>query len=256
MMGLPLNIRPYQSLGDLLIEQIHAPNDSGYTNYQRWLSVDSAVAVTRFTHNGVSYRREVFASHPTNSIIIKITCDRPNALDLRLTLLREKDATISASATDPATIIMQGRINCLDEKTGKAVGMKFASHVKAATSTGKISVAPDGTMTIAKASEVLIYISGATSYEGKEPASICNAIINKVQSQPVAALFDAHLKDYQKLYNRVEINLAENADPYLNAIAVQEMGVLRHFKENQQRQDDQPKTDDYLFHNYQFGKLQ
>lgn len=49
---------------------------------------------------------------------------------------------------------------------------------------------------------------------------------------------------------------AENADPYLHAIAVQEMGKLRYFKKYQQRQDDQPKTDNYLFHNNQFGKLQ
>jgi hypothetical protein len=34
------------------------------------------------------------------------------------------------------------------------------------------------------------------------------------------------------------------------------MGKLRHFKKYQQRQDDQPKTDNYLFHNNQFGKLQ
>jgi hypothetical protein len=46
---------------------------------------------------------------------------------------------------------------------------------------------------------------------------------------------------------------AENADPDLDAIAVQEMGKLRHFKKYQQRQDDQPKTDNYLFHNNQSG---
>jgi hypothetical protein len=49
---------------------------------------------------------------------------------------------------------------------------------------------------------------------------------------------------------------AENADPDLDAITIQEMGKLRHFKKYQQRQDNEPKTDNYLFHNNQVGKLQ
>src|SRR4028119_1239005 len=56
MMGIPVRIRPYQSLGDLFIE-LNKPADTVYTNYRRWLSLDSAVAITEFTNNGVRYRR-------------------------------------------------------------------------------------------------------------------------------------------------------------------------------------------------------
>ncbi len=213
MMGVPLNIQPYQSLGDLFIEQLHAPKDTIYTNYKRWLNLDSAVAVTQFTHNGINYRREVFASHPTNSIVIKISCSKPNGLDLRIKLMREKDATVSASATDPFSILMKGKVNCLDEKTGKPVGMSFSSQVKAVSKSGKISVAQDGTMTITKATEVVLHIAGATSYAGNDPQSSCAEIIQESHQQPMAVLVSEHVKDYQSLYNRVTINLAEDSNP-------------------------------------------
>ena len=214
MMGIPLTIRPYQSLGDLMIEQLYPSADTLYTNYRRWLSLDSAIAVTRFTHNGINYRREIFASHPTNSIVIKITCDKPNGLNLRVSLMREKDATTSPSATDPASITMNGKVNCLEEKTGKPVGMRFASTIKAVSETGKISVAQDGTMTITKATEVVLHIAGSTSYGGNDPDSTCDKIIQETHRQPFAALFNTHLKDYQSLYNRTTINLAEDSNPY------------------------------------------
>ncbi len=213
MMGVPLNIKPYQSLGDLFIEQLNV-EDTLYTNYRRWLSLDSAIAVTRFTVNGIQYRREVFASHPTNSIIIKISCDKPNGLDLRVNLMRQKDATTYSSVAEPSSIIMTGRINCLEEKTGKPVGMKFASHVKAATTTGKISVGENGLMTITKATEVVLYVAGATSYGGHDPERTCAKVIKETSKQSIGRLLNDHVKDYQSLYDRVKINLSEDSNPF------------------------------------------
>jgi alpha-L-fucosidase 2 len=214
MMGVPLTIQPYQSLGDLFIEELNKPTDTLYTNYRRWLSLDSAVAVTKFSRQGVNYRREIFASHPTNSIIVKIVCDKPNGLNLRIRLTREQDATVSASATDPASTVMKGRIHCLNEKTGEPVGMNFASHIKAVATQGKISVAPDGMMTITNATEVVLHITGSTSYGGNDPEATCTKIINQTHQQPTAKLFNDHLKDYQSLYNRVTINLDKGSSPY------------------------------------------
>lgn len=92
MMGVPLTIKPYQSLGDLFIEQLDVPADSAFTNYRRWLSLDSANVVTQFTQHGKQFRREVFASHPANIIVVKIACDKPEWLNLRIKLMCEQDA--------------------------------------------------------------------------------------------------------------------------------------------------------------------
>ena len=212
MMGIPVTIRPYQSLGDLFIEHITPSSDTVYTNYLRWLSLDSAVAVTTYTYNGINFKREVFASHPANMIVMRLTCNKPKALNLNLWLLRERDAVVSASDTEPNAISMTGKINRQDDH-GKPVGMRFNACIKGVTSTGKIAVDKEGVMTIKNASEVVLYISAATSYGGKDPNEACQRILRKALAKPVQTLFNEHLKDYQSLYKRVRINLSEKELP-------------------------------------------
>ena len=208
MLGVPVNIHPYQSLGDLFIEHLNQPADTIYTGYKRWLSLDSAVAVTTYTHNGVNYRREVFASHPANVIVVKISCDKPGALNLALHLLREQDAIVNSSAKEPNALFMQGRI-ARNNDDGNAVGMRFSSYIKAVSPAGKIAISNDGILTIKDANDVVIYISAATSYQGKDPDATSLAILRKAVIQPVDYLFEEHLKDYQTLYKRVKINLSQ-----------------------------------------------
>ncbi len=213
MMGEPLNIKPYQSLGDLFIAPLTAPSDTVYEGYRRWLSLDSAVAVTQFRHGGISYRREVFASHPANVIVVKFSCDKPNGLNLRVKLMRERDATSAAVPTDPHCLAMIGRINCLDDSTKQPVGMRFAAYVKAVSKSGKIAVASNGEMTVQNANELILYLTASTNYYEKSPAQTCLQTIQKAVSKPLTALFREHLADYQALYNRVKINLSAQSNP-------------------------------------------
>jgi alpha-L-fucosidase 2 len=213
MMGEPLNIKPYQSLGDLFIAPLTAPSDTVYEGYRRWLSLDSAVAVTQFRHGGISYRREVFASHPANVIVVKFSCDKPNGLNLRVKLIRERDATSAAVPTDPHCLAMIGRINCLDDSTKQPVGMRFATYVKAVSKSGKIAVAPNGEMTVQNANELILYLTASTNYYEKKPAQTCLQTIQKAVNKPLTALFKEHLADYQALYNRVKINLSAQSNP-------------------------------------------
>jgi alpha-L-fucosidase 2 len=212
MMGVPVRILPYQSLGDFFIEHITQSGDTLYTNYRRWLSLDSAVAVTTYRHRGVNYRREVFASHPVNTIVVRISCDKPGALNLALKLMREQDAVVSSSAQEPNTIFMKGRIARTDEG-GNPVGMRFASYIKGVSSSGKVSVNSDGGMTVKDATELVLYITAATSYRGSDPDESARQTLKKAMTKPVRDLFNEHLKDYQSLYGRVKINLSQKEKP-------------------------------------------
>jgi len=214
MMGVPLQIRPYQSLGDLFIEPIESPADTTYSNYRRWLSLDSAVVVTQYVQHGIKYRREVFASHPSNIIAVKLTSDKPEGLNLRIKLTREQDAKTTKSLTIPDCIAMQGRVNCNDDQTGKPVGMRFASYLKAISKSGKISIDQDGVMTVKGAKELVLQITGATSYQGNDPDITCAKTIAKSSKLSFEKLFQSHLADYESLYNRVKINLSPNSNPY------------------------------------------
>ncbi|MCY7420555.1 MAG: glycoside hydrolase family 95 protein, partial [Chitinophagaceae bacterium] len=212
MMGIPVKIKPYQSLGDFFIEHVVTSADTTYTNYRRWLSLDSAVAITSYTYQRVTFTREVFASHPANIIVVKLSSGKPKALNLNLWLLREKDAVVGASNVETNAISMVGKINRQDDE-GKPVGMQFASCIKGVTSTGKISVNANGVMSVRDASEVVLYISAATSYGGKNGIQTCQRILTQAIIKPMQSLFNEHLKDYQSLYSRVKINLSQKERP-------------------------------------------
>ena len=213
MTGVPKEIRPYQSLGDLLIDFKNTNGDTTYSNYRRWLSLDSAVAITQFTYQGVAYRREVFASHPSQVMVVKITCDKPSAINLRIRLLRQQDAASSNSTLDTKWLIMTGRINCINDETKQPVGMGFESHVKAINIGGKVVVSENGEMEIQAANELVLIIAAATNYVGRNPKQLCENNISQTAQLTYNQLFETHLRDYQSLYNRVKINLDNSANP-------------------------------------------
>ncbi|MCD7900030.1 MAG: glycoside hydrolase family 95 protein [Bacteroides sp.] len=71
----------YQPLGDLFIES----NQQGeISEYKRELNISDAIATTEFKQGDVKIRREVFASHPANLIIVKLTSDQKNGIDISL----------------------------------------------------------------------------------------------------------------------------------------------------------------------------
>jgi len=71
----------YQPFGDLFIEN----NKSGdISSYKRDLNLSDATATTVYTQNGVRYKREVFASHPDNVIVVHIQSDKPTGIDINL----------------------------------------------------------------------------------------------------------------------------------------------------------------------------
>ncbi len=213
MMGEPLNIKAYQSLGDLLIDFTNNSGDTIYSDYKRWLSLDSAVTVTQFKFQGKNFRREVFASHPENVIAFKISCDQPGSINLKIRMLREKDASTTNSASDPKRIIQSGRINCLSEETKQPVGMRFETHVRAVNKGGTITVSEDGMMNVKSADELVLYIAAGTDYAGRNPSQTCKKVIQETAKKSYSSIFEAHLKDYQSLFNRVKISLSPESNP-------------------------------------------
>ena len=73
----------YQPFGDLHIEN-NKKGDAEISGYKRELNISDAVATTTFTQEGVTYTREIFASHPENVIIIKLTSSKPVGIDINL----------------------------------------------------------------------------------------------------------------------------------------------------------------------------
>ncbi|MCC6859180.1 MAG: glycoside hydrolase family 95 protein [Bryobacterales bacterium] len=202
MMGIPQRIRSYQPLGDLRIE---FPNLGGASDYRRELDLDAALAAVRLRVGGVLHTREVFASRPDNVIVVRIAGDRPGSVNARFTLTRQQDAQCLTDPSDPQRLILRGRIDCNDERTGEQRGMRFEGHLAAIPSGGTVSNR-DGVLTVEHADSVLVLIAAATGFRGRDPEAECRAHLKAAQ-KPYPALRQRHAADHRALFRRVSLDL-------------------------------------------------
>ncbi len=166
----------YLPLADFTIHQSFKNNDS-VKAYSRELNIQDAVSVTRFTRNGIHFKREIFVSAPAQLIVIRIRADKPNQLTLDLGL--NSQLHFQRGEVGPEMMGIQGKApvradpNYFNSKenairytdSSKCNGMRFEVQVKAFHRDGELSIDTLG-MHVKSATEMLIYISAATSFNG------------------------------------------------------------------------------------------
>jgi alpha-L-fucosidase 2 len=214
MMGRPMRIQSYQTLGEAYLE---CPGLAGATNYVRSLDLDTGIASVSYESGSVQYGRELFASAPANAIVARFTASRRGALDLKMTLKRVKDATVVADPSNPHAIRLEGRVN---RDGGGEPGLSFSATALAMTDGGRTTNA-GGVLDIAGATSVTLLITAATNYPGLgkggpdasiDPGKVCATTLAKVSSTGYDALKAAHVADHQKYFRRVSLALDGPAD--------------------------------------------
>ncbi|TCD28558.1 glycoside hydrolase family 95 protein [Pedobacter psychrodurus] len=212
-------------LGDLKIKQKF--ENEQVSAYKRDLDIQRAIATTSFTVNGVSYKREVFSSAPDQVIVMKISASKPKMLNLCIST--SSQIIFTKSVLPGHVLSLGGRApihadpvyvkNTKDPiryGTGKdCAGMPYELLAKAISNDGKIVLDTAG-ITVSNATEVLIYLSAATGFNGfnncpnLDAQKLAKDKLNLASTKTWDALLIAHLKDFQKYFNRVSFKL--NAD--------------------------------------------
>jgi alpha-L-fucosidase 2 len=211
LLGIPLKIRSYQTLGDFYIDM---PALSEYENYTRRLSLDSAITSVSFKSNGISYFRDAFASHPDQAIIIRLGSNQQAKINAIFSLTREMDAYSSISPENGNILIQKGQITAIDEKTGENKGIKFETRIEIINRGGEI-LNHNNSLSVKDADEVMLIIVAATNYSGKDPGVLCGQYLEKIQNKTWDELLANHVKDYKNLFDRVKINLGSEKLPDL-----------------------------------------
>ncbi len=216
----------YLPLGDLKLAFAPEAHATPAT-YERTLDLDRAVATTRYTLDGVTFTREVFASAPDQVMVVRLTADRPRSITLTAALDSQIRHTRTATGND--TLVLTGKApshvdpNYLrgtaepiryDAGPG-AEGMTFDLRVRAIVDGGSIHC-DDTEMSIEGANAVTLLVSAATSFngydksparDGIDPAPLVTRRLDAAQRRPYADLLARHLADYQSLYRRVALDL-------------------------------------------------
>ncbi|MDP4277005.1 MAG: glycoside hydrolase family 95 protein [Bacteroidota bacterium] len=210
----------YQPLGDLLITQ---KDTSPATGYYRDLNIETATALTRFTQQGVTFTRELFVSAPDSMMVLRLKASQKGKLNVTLGVHHELAYVAEIQQND---LVLKGKARITndenshqkpvvyEDKAGE-LGMFFQFRVRVASTDGQVKAA-DSVLEISNASEAVVFLSAATSFNGyrnspvkngKDPQALTLGRLDKATGKTFDALKTAHVKDYQYYFKRVELNL-------------------------------------------------
>ena len=197
------NGMPYQTVGNL---NLHFPGQEIFTNFYRELNIEKAVATTKFTVKGVTFKREVFASTPDQVIVIRLTADKKGKLNFTASLDRPAKVDISTEGTDK--LIMSGTTGDCETIKGKVT---FQAQVKIVPEGGSVS-ATSNSLNIEDANSATIYISIASSFINYKDISSnagqrANEYLQNALKKDYEQLVKDHVSAFQKYFRRVSIDL-------------------------------------------------
>ncbi|WP_427875512.1 glycoside hydrolase family 95 protein [Flavobacterium sp. MMS24-S5] len=220
------NSESYAPLGTL---EINNSEKGKAVNYHRELDLSNAITKVSYEMAGIKYTREYFVSAPDKVMIIKLTADQKGALnfDINLKSLLKSNVEVrnnilvlkgSAPIHENAGYNVSPKYLSLKER-----GTRFTGLVQIKKTDGKITSSREA-LTLTDATEAVIYVSVATSFNGfdKNPASegldevsIALQNLNNAYAKPFDKLKESHIADYQKFFNRVDLDLGKTTAPDL-----------------------------------------
>ena len=194
MMGKPTRIKSYQTLADL---QIVFPSTDKVAGYRRDLDLTTGINRTRYSVEGIEFTREVFASTPDQVIVVHLKANQTGKINFTAKLDRKKATTESITKN---RLVLRGKL-----------GVSYEALLHPVVSGGTVNCA-DGQLTVTDADEVMMLVVGATSYNSAtdisgDATARCEKYIAAVENKTFEELRSTHIADYQKLFNRVELDL-------------------------------------------------
>jgi len=199
-MSVPIRQKAYQAFGDL---NISFAGQANYTNYNRELDLKNALCRVSYKSNGVNFTREYLSSNPDQVIAIRLSADQKKALNFTLGFdaLHELKTMIANGNT--LTLKVQ-------VKDGALRGVALLKVV----SDGTVSV-KGNQLSVSGAKTATIYLTAATNYlkyndVSGNPEQKTEQTLAKVETKKYEQVRSSHIADYQKLFNRFDVQFTEN----------------------------------------------
>jgi alpha-L-fucosidase 2 len=219
----------YQAFGDLYVNfssnaSAQDTVDQVPADYRRELDLATAVQQISYTNNGVAYKREYFCNFPDKVMVLRYTAAKKGAYSVNIRL---NDAHQGKSSASGLALLIQGKLDN---------GLAYNATISVKAEGGSTIIEPDGKggfqYNIRNADAFTILLSAATDYSNKRsqswrgaaPGPIVKAALAQASAKSYVVLKSNHVKDYQKLFNRVSLQLgnktaAQSAMPTYKRLA-------------------------------------
>ncbi len=231
----------YLPLADLMIK--HRFTSGTPSGYYRDLDISKAISTTRFSLDGVTYVREGFISAPANVFVVRLSANKSKQLNLDISTrsqlriqkqpLNNTELVVNGKApakVDPSYYNPKGRQPIIYEDTQGCNGMRFQYRIKAVAKDGTVKTDTAG-IHIDKASEVVLYIVAATSFngydkcpdkDGKDEKQLAASFLTKALSQPYTTLLKQHQSEYQSYFNRCQLTIKDTLNANTSPVPTDE----------------------------------
>ena len=190
-------------IGDLKMQFISP--EGKVTDYRRSLSLDEAVSSVSFNSGGVNYKREYFATNPDNVLVLRLTADKQKSITMNmgLDLMRQADLSVENNQ-----LVFTGKVDFPLHGPG---GVCFEGRIAVLADNGEVKMEQSG-VSIKEADAVTLIVDVRTDYKSPDYKTLCADGVEKAAAKSYDELKQAHIKDYNTLYNRVSIHFGQDAN--------------------------------------------
>jgi len=194
LMGRPMTIRPYQSLGNL---QLDLPGHELAEDYRRELDLRSGTVRISYRIGDVFYTRELLVSHPDQVMVIQFTCSKPGGLTLFASLDREQE--FQTSTMPPDRLVMRGHLD-------QGRGLDYYAMVRVVAEGGQV-FAPVRRLEVRGANRAVLILGAATGFGGLDAPVVVTEQVAAAARKPFTKLRAAHVEDFQPWFDRASLDL-------------------------------------------------
>ena len=216
----------YQPMCDVWLD---FPGHEIAQDYRRELRLNEAVAVTAYKIGSVTHQREFLISAPDQVLAGSISADRPGSVSFSASLagvmdygknsvggagrLDEKEAKgtvigqIRTEAGGPGELVLHGKV--------EDGAIAYQARLRVIAKRGSLRVEGDR-IVVNKADSAVLLLTAATNFKNfrdlsVNPAQVVQTQLGKAAKRSYADLRANHLRDYQRLFNRVSLTLPSSA---------------------------------------------
>jgi alpha-L-fucosidase 2 len=205
LMGAPKRQQSYQAFGDLHLE-FPGIDSATVTEYRRQLDLDSGLVRTRFRSGEVTHTRDVFASHPDQVIVMRISADRPGNVNFSV---RPTSAHRSGFNAPFVTRVGDDQLSLYG--TVELGVIEFEARLLIRAEGGAVELG-DTIATVTGADAATLILAGATNFVsyndvGGDPTARNDRTIEAIRGRSFDRLLRDHVTDHQALFRRVALDL-------------------------------------------------
>jgi len=170
--------------------------------YRRLLDLSTATHVVTYKQGDATYRRETFASHPDQVLVMRLTADKPGSYSGAVQL---KGGHRETTQTEKNRLQFSGVLaNNLKYET-RAVVLNDGGSVQAEGE--KVCFNQCDTVTILLAAATDYTFDHFSNYRGGDPKAAVEKRLASASRKKYDDLKSAHIKEFQSYFNRVSLDV-------------------------------------------------